>query len=263
MFEIQPSPEFSAWFEALSPPVAEEVACALDLLAATGAALGPSQVRRALLWFDGTGADLPARFGLAQIASAEAIAAGHDLQELLLWQREALRCLESVEFRQRLAQLEPNAASRALVAVEVLRERLRQARLRIDLFLASPPRPLASWAASVSREKAALSGSARPEPAEPSLSQQLREGFFEVLRLVGLEPMRILNSVSGLCELTIVTTEPRQRLLFGLDVIEKRIVVLLGEPLTRAYYGDSVTLAERRWQAYCERGKAHPARTGP
>jgi hypothetical protein len=264
MFEIQPSPEFSAWFEALSPAVAEEVACALDLLAATGAALGPSQVRRALLWFDGTGADLPARLGLAQIASAEAMAAGHDLQELLLWQREALRCLESPEFRQRLAQLEPKAASRALVAVEVLRERLRQARLRIDLCLASPPRPLASWAASVSHEKTGLGRrSALPEPAEPSLSQQLREGFFEALRLVGLEPMQILNSVSGLCELTIVTTEPRQRLLFGLDVSKQRVVVLLGEPLTRAYYGDSVKLAERRWQAYCERAKAHPARTRP
>jgi len=75
--------------------------------------------------------------------------------------------------------------------------------------------------------------------------------------------MQILNSVSGLCELTVVTTEPRLRLLFGLDVIEKRIVVLLGEPLDRAYYGDSVKLAERRWQAYCERAKARPVQAAP
>jgi len=263
MFEIQPSPEFSAWFESLSPHLAEEVACALDLLAVTGAALGPSQVRRALLWFDGTGESEPASLGREQMASVEAIAAGHDLQELLLWQREAVRCLESDEFRQRLAQLEPRAASRALIGVEVLRERLRQARLRIDLFLASPPAPLTKWAAVAWRERANAGRSGLPEPAESSLAQQLREGFFEVLRLVGLEPMQILNAVSGLCELTIVTTEPRQRLLFGLDVMEKRIVALLGEPLSRAYYGDSVKLAERRWQAYCARAKARPAQSPP
>jgi hypothetical protein len=262
MFEIQPSPEFSAWFEALSPAVAEEVACALDLLAVTGAALGPSHVRRALLWFDGTGAGQAVPLAREQIASVEAIAAGHDLQELLLWQREALRCLESDEFRQRLAQLEPKAANRALVGVEVLRERLRQARLRIDLFLASPPRPLAKWA-TFREERPLAAHSGLPAPGETPLAQQLREGFFEVLRLVGLEPLQILNSVSGLCELTIVTTEPRQRLLFGLDVLEKRIVALLGEPLSRAYYGDSVKLAERRWQAYCARTQARPVQTRP
>jgi hypothetical protein len=58
-------------------------------------------------------------------------------------------------------------------------------------------------------------------------------------RLVGLEPSELMNSASGLCELTIVSTEPKLHVLFGLDAPAKRIVVLLGEPLTRSYYGDS------------------------
>ena len=60
-----------------------------------------------------------------------------------------------------------------------------------------------------------------------------------------------MNSVSGLCELTVVSTEPRLHVLFGLDAPAQRIVALLGEPLTRSYYGDSVLLAERRWREYC------------
>jgi len=61
----------------------------------------------------------------------------------------------------------------------------------------------------------------------------------------------MMNSPSGLCELTIASTEPPLRVLFGLDAPGQRIVALLGEPLTRSYYGDSVQLAEQRWLSYC------------
>jgi hypothetical protein len=60
-----------------------------------------------------------------------------------------------------------------------------------------------------------------------------------------------MNSSSGLCELTIPSTEPPLRVLFGLDAPGQRIVVLVGEQLTRSYYGDSVQLAEQRWLSYC------------
>ena len=59
-----------------------------------------------------------------------------------------------------------------------------------------------------------------------------------------------MNSLSGLCELSIPSTEPPLRVLFGLDALGQRIVALLGEALTRSYYGDSVTLAEQLWRQY-------------
>ncbi|HWZ90351.1 MAG TPA: hypothetical protein VNW92_15920 [Polyangiaceae bacterium] len=256
MFEIQPSTEFSAWFETLSPAFAEEVACALDLLALAGTALGPSHASRAVLWFDGTGDGVPRDFEhkYELIRRREASRLGGDAQELMLWQREVVRCLESEAFRTRLAQLEPKAASLALSAVEGLKRRLLAARTRLALE-AQPglQRPPTNWAGGLTpREERVLQARfGIGELPEASLFRALKETFFEVLRLVGLEPKQLMNSASGLCELTIVATEPRLHVLFGLDAPAQRIVALLGEPLTRSYYGDSVKLAERRWQEYC------------
>jgi len=256
MFEIKPSSEFSAWFESLAPAFAEEVACALDVLAAAGTALGPPRVSRALLWFDGTGDGIPVDFERLYAAArrSQAIHLGSAAQELLLWQREVVRCLESEAFRARLAQLEPKAASSALTTVEVLKRQLSAARTRLGLE-AQPNlwRQLAPHAGSFTRREESwlLHNFGLGERPETALLRIAKEAFFEVLRLVGLEPTQIMNSASGLCELTITGTEPKLHVLFGLDAPAQRIVALLGEPLTRAYYGDSVKLAERRWREYC------------
>ncbi len=263
MFEITPTSEFSAWFESLSPELAEEVACALDLLAEAGVALGPSRTSRALLWFDGCGNEVPSGSsqGNRPLWPREAglLSPGHttesqlrsfeDVRELLLWHREVVRCLESTAFRERLARLEPKAAGVALRAVENLKVRLKAVAKRIALQGPLPrPAPAhlppSALSALSPREVRILQERFAPE-------NELKQGFFEVLRLVGLEPSQMLNSASGLCELTIPSTEPPLRVLFGLDAPAQRIVVLLGEPLTRSYYGDSVNLAERRWLQYC------------
>lgn len=226
MFEIEPSIEFSVWFEALSPELAEEVACALELLAEAGVALGPSRTSRALLWYDGGGA-APLNTPLVQSPISERQLHWCDqVRELLLWRREVVSCLESVAFRERLQQLEPKAASVALLAVENLRARLRIADQRIAL---RGPLPSLVFSAE----------------------DPLKEAFFQVLGLVGLEPAQIMNAASGLGELTIPSAEPPLRILFGLDAPGQRLVALLGEPLTRTYYGDSVKLAEQRWLQYC------------
>ncbi|HTA93997.1 MAG TPA: hypothetical protein VK745_30675 [Polyangiaceae bacterium] len=256
MFEIKPSSEFSAWFESLSPAVAEEVACSLDLLAEVGTALGPSHASRALLWFDGVGDGIPEGFERSRqlIVAREAFVAGYDAQELLLWQREVVRCLESEAFRQRLAQLEPAAASSALNAVESLKRRLHAARVRIGLEAQEMSAPASGkWTGGLTPRagRALRYRFGLVEAPEASLASSLKDGLFDVLRLVGLEPTQLMNSASGLCELTIASTEPRLHVLFGLDAPAQRIVVLLGEPLTRSYYGDSVKLAEQRWQEYC------------
>jgi hypothetical protein len=247
MFEVTPSPEFSAWFESLSPAQAEEVACALDLLAQAGVALGPSRTSRALLWYDGCAESTPPLFWGKSLASA--LASFDDVRELMLWQREVLRCLDSDAFRERLARLDAASASGALSAVENLKVRLKAARNRIGLQSgASAPRrglPLAAYSVLSVAEERLLEERFNP-------ANELKEAFFQVLRLVGLEPSRIMNSPSGLCELTIASTAPSLRVLFGLDAPGERIVCLLGEALTRAYYGDAVRQAEERWLEYCQ-----------
>ena len=259
MFEITPAAEFSAWFESLSPGLAEEVACSLDLLAEAGVALGPSRTSRALLWYDGCGALPSSAIRRLWPREAHLLSPGDtmksqlqsfdDVRELLLWHREVVRCLGSAAFGERLARLDPKAASIAHCAVENLKVRLKAVGRRIALQ-APAPRP-----APVHLPPSALSALT---PREVHLLQErfapqneLREGFLEVLGLVGLEPSRVLNSAGGLCELTIPSTEPPLHVLFGLDAPGRRIVALLGEPLTQSYYGGSVNLAEQRWLQYC------------
>ncbi len=220
MFQLEPSPEFSAWFESLAPALAEEVACALEVIAATGP-MNRDQVTRALLWFDGTGgAEARGSLGRAFEFSEWA-------RELLHWQREALRALESRAFADRLAALEPGPAADVLVRIEGFKRRLAATRYQVSF-----------------------------SKTDPFSLPALREHFFELLRRVGFEPGAVLGSVSGLCELTITTQEPRLRVLFGVNAEASRIFVILGEALTRSYYGDSVRFAERRWREYCARQMA-------
>jgi hypothetical protein len=54
----------------------------------------------------------------------------------------------------------------------------------------------------------------------------------------------------------VPSVRPALRILFGVDTAGKRLIVLRGESLTRAYYGDSVRLAEARWAAYQEQALA-------
>ena len=261
MFEITPSSEFSAWFEALAPELAEEVACALDLLAEAGVALGPSRTSRALLWYDGCAGELPDDPLFPARSAANLMASFADVRELMLWRREVVRCLESPAFGERLARLTPKAASVALAAIENLKLRLEAASKRIALqgaggqSKAAVPAPLVLGTLAP-HELRVLQARFAPE-------NELKQAFYEVLRLVGLEPAQVLNSASGLCELTIPSTEPALRVLFGLDAPGQRIVVLLGEALSRRYYGDSVQLAEQRWSHYCASAAAPSASTVP
>jgi hypothetical protein len=214
MFQVVPEPEFSAWYEALPEPIAEEVTTAIDLVASAGAGLEPERLSRLLLWYDGTGDGTSlARLGLALVPHLQTSAAL--MGSYLMWHHEVLLCLESPSFQDRLTRLEHETARRALLLVERLKRQLHAAR---------------------------LAGNARG----------VRELFLDLLELVGLEPELALCSGSGLRELTIDNTRPQLRVLFGLDFPAKRLLAILGEPLSRSYYGDSIRRAEQRWQQYCE-----------
>jgi hypothetical protein len=237
MFELAPEPEFSAWFETLAEPLAEEVVTALEVVARAGETLEPPGVSRALLWFDGTGTPGVARGGspgleLVLSQSAEGVRA------LVAWQRELVSCLDSAAFRHRLEELSaPNAAS-ALASVAELRAEL--GRWQRELFL------------RLGTGKVSLDVLERRRAA-------LKREFSAVLELLSLSPGRFITLANGLRELTLLGTDPALRILFGVDTSVKRLVVLLGEPLTRAYYGDSVRFAEARWASYQERALARPS----
>jgi hypothetical protein len=233
MFQVVPEPEFEVWFESLPEPLAEEVATAIDLAASAGGLLAPERLSRLLLWFDGTGSGTGPDLGVPGHLSMPALAQlpGAQARSYLMWHQEALLCLDSAPFRERLEQLAPELAAQALSQVERLKRRLQAARVA------------SSW--SSWQRTYAASG----QLGDPS---GVRGAFLDLLRLMGLEPQAVLGSGSGLRELCVDNVKPQLRVLFGLDFPAKRLIAILGEALDRRYYGDSVRRAEQRWRAYCQ-----------
>ena len=213
MLQVIPEPEFEAWYQALPAPLAEEVATAIDLAASSGGLLAPERLSRLLLWFDGTGDHGP-----------------ESPRSYVAWHHEILLCLDAAAFKQRLLRLEPAPAASALRQIERLKRKLHALRVSSSYN---------AW-----RDAAA----ARQNPTPSSI----RHAFLELLGTMQLDPDRVIGSGSALRELCIDGTSPRLRVLFGLDLPRQRLIAISGEALDRSYYGDSVRLAERRWQRYLD-----------
>jgi hypothetical protein len=222
MFQIVPEPEFEIWYAELLEPVAEEVTAALDLIAAAGATLMPERLSRLLLWYDGVGdgASEGQIFGTPYTYRMLAAQRARDYVE---WRQEALLTLESSAFRKRLRGLSPELCEQVLLQVERLKRTLKS-----------------------SRTLAALNPVSAAERA-------LQRDFLALLGLMELEPAEVFGCGSGLRELTISNVTPALRILVGLDFPERRLLAILGEPLDRRYYGDSVRRAEARWSRYLNR----------
>ena len=235
MFQVIPSPEFSAWYETLPEPLAEEVTTAIDVAASAGSLLGPERLSRLLLWFDGSGTTSGGALGLAAELRLERylpelpLARAHSY---LMWHQEVTLCLESAPFRERLERLDPALAAQALTQVERLKRKLNAARLGANV---SPWRPRRTY----------------PAQTPATDVNGVRAAFLDLLGLMGLDSQAVLGSGSGLRELCIDNVQPQLRVLFGLDFPARRLIAILGEALDRRYYGDSVKRAEARWTEYC------------
>jgi len=232
MFEISVTREFEDWYQALDAESAEKIAAELNVLERLGPELDAERSSPLLLWFDGT----REREALSPLGRRES---GSELAQLLRRQHEALRCLETPNFLARFLKLEPRQAQRGHELVECLRASVRAA--TVQLLLSHRRAQLAMVLAS----------------AAPSLRDGdwpgagVQAALLEVLSFVGLRLEDVADRSSGLRELTVATLTPPHRLLYAIDAPRRRILAILGEALDRAYYGDSVRLAERRWRDYC------------
>ncbi len=224
MFAILPEPEFSAWFESLPEPQAEEVTTALELLATAGSVLEPAILSPTLLWFDGTlGMTADPMLQLVQTESVRYVV------EFLSWHRQVISTLESSLFRARLSRVAPPIADETIAAVEQLKRQLRASSVQTILVR-----------------------SLRERESIEHRRSKFEKAFFRMLSLLGLRPESLSDSQHGLRDLTITNTTPQLRVLLGLDAKNERLLPIFGEPLTRSYYGDSVRWAEARWARYCD-----------
>lgn len=131
MLEVIVTDEFARWFEAASDGEAESVSAALRVIGAAGPQLRPERTRRMLLWYDGrSGCTRPLDSIWSSVEDAELYWA---------WRTEVLRCLDSEAFPERLAQLPPERATKALAAGHSLQQALRGTRHSIG-WRATMPR---------------------------------------------------------------------------------------------------------------------------
>lgn len=249
MYEITIGDEFARWFEALEASAAEQVAGALEVVAATGPAFDPVKQSQSLLWFDDTG-NAPLGWELAELESHRF---SPEYGDLLSWQREVVRFLDGPRFKQALEELDGATAAQAMHGVRRVRESLR-----------------AAWMSFVLEAPRLESGAVRSTPAAAAercsrqAARSVKSALDHVLGLVGLGLGDLGERESGLRELTVTGTTPALRVLYGLDVPGQCLVALIGDALTRTYYGDSVRRAEQRWSEYLGRGQLEErSRTRP
>ena len=220
MFEITVTEELEDWYQGLPAAAAEQVAAELNVLERLGPGLDAVRASRLLLWFDGmTGPQpLELRETMAQLG------------QLMRQRTEALRCLETPDFQARFLKLDPRRAQQGHELIETLRARVRAAGLQLLL------------------QRRRL---VEADHERVWLSDTVQAALQEVLAFVGLRPEDVVDTASGLRELTLPALTPAHRLLYAIDMPRRCILAILAEPLDRSYYGDAVRLAERRWRDYC------------
>jgi hypothetical protein len=250
MLEIAVSDEFARWFEGLAEDAAERVTGALEVVRALGPGLDPVQQSAFLLWYDGLGgapaepAQSAAGLGLEFLPHRRREAWLDRYSALLTLHREALRCLESPEFAAALQNLDGPTASQALDVVRGIRHNLRATQFDLSAELARSLGGAPGAAFQLGLGPARLAWRLGEEVA------RLQRELERALRFVGLQVSDVVDQNGGLRELTVEELRPKLRVIYGLDIQHRRLIALVGDALTRPYYGDSVRLAEQRWREY-------------
>jgi hypothetical protein len=248
VYEITVSDEFAAWFEALEEPQAERVVAALEVVAAAGSALDVTKCSPWLLWFDGISAVSAEQWSLyGQFLTAQPV-----YTELARVHHEAVRWLDSASFQNALRGLDAAQVARASEAVRNLRSVLRATWTGFTRVGFSKAGFVS--AGSASRGMESSTELVREEAEALSATELVRAALRAVSAAVGLETIDREEREHGLRELTMTECRPGLRVIYGIDVTARRLLALVGDALTRQYYGDSVRLAERRWREYLERG---------
>jgi hypothetical protein len=222
MLTVLTSDEFSDWFAQLGDEAAEDVATAIDIVEELGPARAAPGSRESLLWYEHPSAR-PHRDRLDALAwHMEAWGSYYD------YARQVLTKLESPRFLSRLSRLGEREAAQVLEGVKAIRA--MDPRIRWTLkSVGAPVRP-----------------GVGPEHAQA----ELRRRYFEVLEAAGFKVEDQPAHSLALRELSRRESDRPFRLLYGVHAERETAIFLVGEWLTRSFYGDSVRRAERMWQAF-------------
>jgi hypothetical protein len=242
MLDLLTTDAFAHWFSGLTGGPAEDVAETIEIIGQLGAAAEAPGSSELLLWYEHpllASRPLP---DLSDRLAPEIVKFSHEYGRFNGYVRRVVKHLESAPFVARLSRLSSAEAAAVADAVRRIR-RLATTRLLSvsDLYARGRLSPFRSPSSSAAAAFARL--------VDPS---EVRECYFAALAAAGFDVVDVPPHTAALREITLRTTPPGLRILYGIDEPKHRGLVVLGEWLDRSYYGDSVRRAEALWAQFLE-----------
>ncbi|HEY2514892.1 MAG TPA: hypothetical protein VGI39_28695 [Polyangiaceae bacterium] len=226
MLQLLTTDEFAGWFAKLEDAAAEDVATAIDVVEQLGPEQAPPESTESLLWYEHPSLQAKKFREHDFVKELHAWGAFHD------YAFKVVQKLESPRFVSRLERLGNKQAEEVL-------ECLRQ--------IKQVANPRARWTSKAATSPlSALREQAKDRRAE------IRRLYFAALEAAGFRVEDVPAHSRALRELSRVDANAPFRLLYGVDVEHEIALFVLGEPLDRAFYGDSVRRAEKLWRQFLE-----------
>ena len=242
MLELLTTDGFAAWFSGLAAGPAEDVAATLEVIVQLGTRAEAPGSSEWLLWYEHPSVSQRPLLDLSERLAPEIVKFSHDWGHFNGYVRRIVKHLESTPFVARLARLSPADSAAVTEAVRRIR-RLAKTRLLSLSDLQTRGR------LSPFRSPSASTVAALGRVVDVS---EVRECYFAALAAAGIEVVDVPPHTAALREITLRSTPPGLRLLYGIDEPKARGLVVLGEWLDRSFYGDSVRHAEALWAQFLE-----------
>jgi len=244
MLELLTTDAFATWFSALPAAPAEDVAATLEVIVQLGTRTEAPGSSEMLLWYEHPLLSQGRVPGLSdpRPLPPQFVKFTQDWGQLLGYTKRVIKHLESKAFVARLASLSESDAAAVAEGMKRLRRLTTTRGLAMSEYQVKHMlKHLHSPTASSTEALAHLTDVA-----------ELREAYFAVLAAAGFEIADVQQHTAALREISLRTTAPGLRILYGIDEPKNRGLVVVGEWLDRSFYGDTVRHAEAVWREFLE-----------
>jgi hypothetical protein len=242
--ELLTTDEFGSWFSALADRDAEDVAAALEVIAELGLEREAPGSSEWLTWYEHPSVSaklraLPPFWNPDTKPDASLVQFVHEWGAFHGYAKRVVTHLQSKAFSARLSQLDPRDAAAVTHAIERIKKAVTRRTLAVADF-------------HVKRRSGtrALTPKEQAEAARLLDVEEIRAAYLAALSAAGFTVADVPAHSPALREIAVRVPAPGFRLLYGMDVRNRRALVVLGEPFDRTFYGDSVRRAERVWQEF-------------
>jgi hypothetical protein len=242
--ELLTTDEFGGWFVSLADRDAEDVAATLEVIAELGVEREAPGSSEWLTWYEHPSLSEGRRalspfFNPGMKPDAGLVRFVHEWGAFHGYAKRVVAHLESRAFAARLSQLDPRDAALVTDAITRIKKAVTRRSLAVSDFHVK--RRLGTRALTPKEEA---------EAAKLVDVEEIRAGYLAALSAAGFTAADVPAHSPALREIAVRVPAPGFRLLYGVDVRNRRALVVLGEPFDRSFYGHSVRHAEHVWREF-------------